>query len=137
MYLQCQNNINVRSVQFYCPRETTHYFEMICLSMQRKNMLHLLLKNLNDNGFFSVRLLWFLRGHWFFSSRPQRPMTSDLRIFYPRSQFLRKSQYFRFWMFSAKQGHYWYHFYNVFGMTRSLTGDWTRDLTHSMPALYH
>jgi len=23
-------------------------------------------------------------------------------------------------MFSAKQGHYWYHFYNVFGMTRSL-----------------
>jgi len=26
-------------------------------------------------------------------------------------------------MFSAKQGHYWYHFYNVFGMTRSLTGD--------------
>ena len=34
-------------------------------------------------------------------------------------------------MFSAKQGHYWYHFYNVFGMTRSLTGDWTRDLPHS------
>ena len=23
-------------------------------------------------------------------------------------------------MFSAKQGHYWYHFYNSFGMTRSL-----------------
>ena len=45
--------------------------------------------------------------------------------------FLRKSQYFPFWMFSAKQGHYWYHFYNVFGMTRSLTGDWTRELPHS------
>ena len=42
-------------------------------------------------------------------------------------------------MFSAyyKQGHYWYHLYNVFGMTRSLTGDWTRDLPHSKPALYH
>ena len=26
-------------------------------------------------------------------------------------------------MFSAKQGHYWYHFYSVFGMTRSLAGD--------------
>ena len=38
---------------------------------------------------------------------------------------MRKSQYFSFWMFSAKQGHYWYHFYNVFAMTRSLTGDWT------------
>ena len=23
---------------------------------------------------------------------------------------------------------YWYHFYYVFGMTRSLSGDWTRDL---------
>ena len=34
-------------------------------------------------------------------------------------------------MFSAKQGHYWYHFYNVFGMTRSLTGD----LTQGPPAL--
>ena len=77
--------------------------------------------------------------------------------------FLRKSQYFPFWMFSAEQGHFWYHFYNVFGMTRSLTGglnpgpptlevstiplgyqgggswlgDWTRDLPHSKPALYH
>ena len=24
-------------------------------------------------------------------------------------------------MLSAKQGNYWYHFYNVLGMTRSLT----------------
>ena len=32
---------------------------------------------------------------------------------------------------------YWYHFHNVFGMTRSLTGDWTLDVPHSMPALYH
>ena len=38
-------------------------------------------------------------------------------------------------MSSAKQGNHWYHFYNVFGMTRSLTGDWTRDLPHSKPAL--
>ena len=30
-----------------------------------------------------------------------------------------------------------YHLYNVFGMTQSLTGDWTRDLQHSKPALYH
>ena len=43
------------------------------------------------------------------------------------SWFLRKSQFFPFWMFSAKQGHYWYYFYNIFGMTRSLTGDWTRE----------
>jgi len=36
-------------------------------------------------------------------------------------------------MLSAKQWNYWYHFYNIFGMTRSFIGD----LPHSMPALYH
>ena len=50
---------------------------------------------------------------------------------------LEKEPVFPFLMFSAKQGNYWYHFYNVFGNTRSLTGDWTRDLPHSKPALYH
>ena len=50
---------------------------------------------------------------------------------------LEKEAVFYFLMFSAKQGNYWYHFYNVFDMKRSLTGDWTRDLPHSMPALYH
>jgi len=39
-------------------------------------------------------------------------------------------------MLSAKQGKYWYHFYNVFVMTRSLTGDWSRDLSHSKSALH-
>ena len=32
-------------------------------------------------GFFSVRLLSVLRGHSFFSSPPQRPMTSDFAGF--------------------------------------------------------
>ena len=50
---------------------------------------------------------------------------------------LQKEPVFPFSMLSAKQGNYWYHFYNVFGMTRSLTGDWTRNLPHSKPALYH
>ena len=36
---------------------------------------------------------------------------------------LQKEPVFPFVMLCAKQGHYWYHFYNVFGMTRSLTGD--------------
>ena len=34
-------------------------------------------------------------------------------------------------MLSAKQGNYWYHYYTVFGTTRSLTGDLIRDLPHS------
>ena len=50
---------------------------------------------------------------------------------------LEKEPVFPFLMFSAKQESYWYDFYNVFGMTRSLTGNWTRDLPHSKPALYH
>ena len=44
---------------------------------------------------------------------------------------LEKEPVFPFFMISAKQGNYWYHFYNVFGMKRSLTGDWTRDLPYS------
>ena len=97
-------------------------------------------------SFFSVRLSSVLRGHSFFSSlhNGQWPPTWNEFLsqivsitFIFLSKFLRKSQYFSFWMFSAKQGNYWYHFYNVFNMTRSLTGDWTRDLPHSMPALYH
>ena len=80
--------------------------------------------------FFSVRLLSVLRGQLIFSSPPQRPMTSDFEgfsihyIYFP-ILVLKKEPVFPFWMFSDKQGHYWYHFYNVFGMTRSLTGDWT------------
>ena len=42
---------------------------------------------------------------------------------------LEKEPVFSFLMLSAKQGHYWYHFYKFFGMTRSLTGDWTTRLS--------
>ena len=53
------------------------------------------------------------------------------RIFYPRFYplhyflilILDKEPVFPFSMLSAKQGNYWYHFYNVFGMMWSLTGD--------------
>ena len=96
--------------------------------------------------FFSDRLLSVLRGHSVFSSPPQRPMISDFEgfsnpdfihyIYFP-ILILEKRPVFSFWMFSAKQGHYWYHFCNVFGMTQSLTGDWTRALPHLKPALYH
>ena len=81
---------------------------------------------------FSVRLLSVLRGHSGFSSPPQRPMTSDFEgfsiqdvihyIYFP-ILILEKEPVFHFLMLSAKQGNNWYHLYNVFGMTRSLTGD--------------
>jgi len=83
-----------------------------------------------------------LRGHSVFSSPPQRPMTSDSEGFLSQMlsitflSYLNSSEItsISLLMLSAKQGNYWYHFFNVLGMTRSLTGDCTRDLPHSMPA---
>ena len=83
----------------------------------------------SSNFVFLVFDFW----HSFFSSPPQRPMTSDFEGF-PIPDFihyiycpifiLEKEPVFPYFlMFSAKQGNYWYHFYNVFGMTRSLSGD--------------
>ena len=95
--------------------------------------------------FFNVRLWSALRGHSFFHPRHSSQWPPTSKDFYTRScplhyfliLILEKEPVFPFLMFSAKQVNYWYHFYNVFGMTRSLTGDWTRDLPHSKPALYH
>ena len=96
--------------------------------------------------FLAFNFLSVLRSHSFLSSPPQRPLTSYVEgfsipdsIHYIHFPFLilEKEPVFPFWMFSAKQGNYWYLFYNVFGMTRSLTGDWTQGLPHSKPALYH
>ena len=76
---------------------------------------------------FSVWLLSVLRGHSFFSSPPQRPMTSDFEGFLSHILFITLFSYLNSWerasisllMFSAKQGNYLVPFYNVFGMTRS------------------
>ena len=95
--------------------------------------------------FFSVRLLSVLRCHSFFHPRHNGQWLPTSKDFYTRSYplhcflifILEKEPVFPFSMLSAKQGNYWYHFYNVFGMTRYLTGDWTRDLPHSKPAIYH
>ena len=66
-----------------------------------------------------------LGGHSVFSSPPQRPITSDFEGFLYQIVsitlfsylILEKVPVFPFSMLSAKQGNYWYHFYNVFGMT--------------------
>ena len=56
--------------------------------------------------------------------------------FFVLSLFLRKSQYFPFNV-ECQTRELLVPFHYVFGMTRSLSGDWTRDLLHSKPALYH
>ena len=97
--------------------------------------------------FFSVRLLSVLRGHSVClitattvnDLRLQRISIPDLiHYIYFLILFLeKKTTVFPFSMLSAKHGSYCHHVYNVFGMTRSLTGDCTRDIPHSKPALYH
>ena len=81
----------------------------------------------------------------FFHPRNNSQWPPTSKDFYTRSYplhyflvlILEKEPVFPFSMLSAKQGYYWYYVYSVFGMTQSLTGDWTRDLPHSKPALYH
>ena len=51
------------------------------------------------------------------------PIPDFIHFIYFPILILEKEPDFPFWMFSAKQWHYWYHFYNIFGMTQSLTGD--------------
>ena len=95
--------------------------------------------------FLMFNFLLGLRGHSFFHPHHNGQWPPTSTDFYTRSYplhyflilILEKEPVFPFSMLSAKQGNYWYHFYNVFGMTWSLTGDWTRDLPHSKPALYH
>ena len=71
------------------------------------------------------------------------PTSKDLHLwlypllFQPQILILEKEPVFPFLMLSAKKGNYWYHFYHIFGMMGSLTGDWTLDLPHLKPALYH
>ena len=90
-------------------------------------------------GFDFCRFCVIIR---FFHARHngQRPSTS--KDFYPRFYPLHFSSYLyslerasiSLFNVECQQGNCWCHFYNVFGMTWSLTGDWTRDLP---PALYH
>ena len=115
------------------------------ITKQRLCFLKVVICQSNIDAFFSVRLLSVLRGHSLFSSPPQRPTTSDFEGFLsqilPITFFpiliLQKEPAFPFIMLGAKQGICGYHFYNVFGMTWSLTRDRTWDLPHSMPTLYH
>ena len=83
--------------------------------------------------FFSVWLLSVLRSHSFFFIFHPATTANDLWLrrisipdFYPLHFFpiliLEKEPVFPFLMLSGKQGYYWYHFYNVFGITRSLSG---------------
>ena len=95
--------------------------------------------------FFSFLILAFdfcrfcVVNSFFFIPR-QRPMTSDFEGFLSQIWSITFLSYLYSWesarislsMLSAKLLKC--HFYNVFGMTWSLTGDWTQDLSHSIPS---
>ena len=80
---------------------------------------------------FSFRLVSVLRGHSGFPSPPQRPMTSDFEWFLYQILSITLFSYlnswervgislFRCWVLN--KGTTWFHFFNVFDMTRSWLG---------------
>ena len=79
-----------------------------------------------------------LLGQSFISSPPQRPMASDfegflyqilsITLFYFLNSWERAS--ISLFNVECQTRELRVPFYNVFGMTRPLTGDWTRDLPH-------
>ena len=113
-------NINTRPIGFF----------LTCMSWQ----IHALMSVGSFFVFVFLTFDFFVGSAWSFVFFIPATTANDLRlgrISIPDliqytiflSLFLRQSQYFPFSMLSAKQRNYWYHFYNVFGMTRSLTGD--------------
>ena len=98
---------------------------------------HILLGNVSittTNWYFSAHFLFFFYCFAFDCCR----FCVVIRVFHPRhngqwpptlKDFLSQSQYFHFLWSVVNKGTTWYHLYNVFGMTQSLTGDWTRDHT--------
>jgi len=110
--------------------------------IHKKN--HNLYKEFLDSFFFKCST--FVGSAWLFVFFIPATTANDLRLrrisipdiihyIFCLIFILQKEPVFPFLMLSAKQGNYWYHFYNVFGMTWSLTGYWTQDLPHSKPAL--
>ena len=127
-YSFCENSINCKQNFFF------YFFFLECLQAIHNWRTNVHKKHNNTHNVegsyhcSTCFLIWkFIFSAWssgFFIHNGQWPPTSiDFRI--------------SLLMFSAKQWNYWYHFYNLFGMTRSLTGDWTRDMSHSKLALYH
>ena len=111
-----------------------------CNWQKNKLMVWLLVKHWNMQ-FHSLVLLIFLSFLAFdfcrfcmvirfFHPRHNGQWPPTSKDFYTRSYPLHyfpiliheKEPVFSFWMFSTKQGHFWYHFYNIFGMTQTLTG---------------
>ena len=84
---------------------------------------------------------------FFFCPRNNSQWPQNFKNFCPRFDalhfcpilILEREPVFPFFTLSWVQRNYWYHFFNVFGLTRSLTGDWTHALKapHLKPALYH
>ena len=70
----------------------------------------------------------------FFHPRHKRQWPPPLKGFLYQILFITLFSYLNSWERASIS---LFNFYNVFGMMRSLTEDWTRGLPHSMPALYH
>ena len=69
----------------------------------------------------TIRFFHPHNGQWPTTSKGFLSQILPITFFFP-ILILEKEPVFPFLMLSGKQGYYWYHFYNVFGMTQSLSG---------------
>ena len=117
----------------------------VCCTIRTQYVKNIL-RNLFLLIFLSVRLLSFLRGHWVFSSPPQRLMTSDFKgfsipdfihyIFFP-ILILQKEPVFSLWNVQSQTRELLVPFLLRLWYEAVLVGGLNRDLLHSKPALYH
>ena len=138
--LSCVSGVCLKnSLSEKMPKQLCCNYSLFCLISKRLLKAQRVTPR-NDVLFYKLPLFSFFQrstfvgSAWSFGFFIPATTANDLllrKIFYPRFYpshlfcilILEKEPVFPFLMFSAKQGHYWYHFYNVFGMTRSLTGD--------------
>ena len=84
--------------------------------------LRIFVSNRHDGIYFSIR--FFIPATTANDLRLRRVSIPDLiHYIYFLILILEKELVFPFSMLRAKQGNYLYHFYNIFDMMRSLTGD--------------
>ena len=130
-------------IVYTCPTKMKgFYFQETCLLQYLFSLYPFVWLLVQDVWCFMARFVQiiffqlsaFVSSAWSFGFFIPATTANDLqlrRIAYPRFfqniyfpiLFLEKEPVFPFSMLSAKQVNYWYHFYNVFGMTQSLTGD--------------
>ena len=154
-FIFCFNNLkycleNITEIGISLENESEHVY--LWLHNVDFCTRHIIVRSLVNCDWLSLIPIGFLAFDYcrfcvvirFFHPRHNGQWPPTSKDFYPRFYplhvcpilILQEEPVFPLLKLSFKQGHYWYHFDNVFDMTWFLTVYWTRYLLHSKPALY-